>query len=145
MHLMKRPTAQLWSSWSSTTGWRLKSEIATITDVLGNLKPHPDGERALALNTTSTACSVEDFMTKKGLLFVALREIGTDGTPVMTGKEGAVTLVNEKQKIPTAAQGFQAVGVHCAAHKLNLAACQAARAVPCVSKIKELLQQLCNF
>ncbi|KAH6922747.1 hypothetical protein HPB50_018787 [Hyalomma asiaticum] len=123
--------------------WKLKSKIPTMIDVLGNLKPHLGGERALALNATSIACSVEDFMTKKGLLFGALREIGTDSTLVITGKEGgAVKLVNEKQKTPTAPQSFQAVGVHCAAHKLNH---QAARAVPYVSKIKELLQQLYNF
>lgn len=125
--------------------WKTKSKIPTMIDVLGNLKPHLDGERALALNATNTACSVED-MTKKGLLFGALREIGTDGTPVITGKEGgAAKLANEKQKTPTTPQSFQAVGFHCAAHKLYLAACEAARAVPCVSKIKELLQQLCNF
>lgn len=67
--------------------WKLKSKIPTMIDVLGNLKPHLGGERALALNATSTACSVEDIMTKNGLLFGALRKIGTDGTPVMTGKE----------------------------------------------------------
>lgn len=67
--------------------WKIKSKIPTMIDVLGNLKPLLDGERALALNATSIACSVED-MTKKGPLFGALREIGTDSTPVTTGKEG---------------------------------------------------------
>lgn len=43
--------------------WKLKSKIHTMIDVLGNLKPHLGGARALALNATSTACSVEDFMT----------------------------------------------------------------------------------
>lgn len=54
-------------------------------------------------------------------------------------------LLTDKQKALTAPQSFQAVGVHCAAHKLNLAACQAAESVPHISKFKELLQQLYNF
>lgn len=87
-------------------------------------------ERALALNATNTARAVEDFMTKKDLHFDALHGIETDGAPVMTGKNGgAVKLLIEKQQALTASQSIQAVGIHCAAHRLNLAACQAAKEV----------------
>lgn len=85
-------------------------------------------------------------MTKKDLHFDALHGIETDGAPVMTGKNGgAVKLLIEKQQALTASQSIQAVGIHCAAHRLNLAACQAAKEVPYVSKFKGLWQQLYNF
>ncbi|KAK8772370.1 hypothetical protein V5799_024386 [Amblyomma americanum] len=117
-----------------------------VLPVLDILQPHVNDERALALNATNIACAVEGFMAKKGLLFDTLRGIGTDGAPVMTGKKGgAVKLLIDKQNALTAPQSFQAVGIHCAAHKLNLAACQASKAVPYVNKFKELLQQLYNF
>ncbi|KAH8026246.1 hypothetical protein HPB51_017382 [Rhipicephalus microplus] len=127
-------------------GGELRVKFLTMIDVLGNHEPHQGDERALALNATNIACAVEDFMNKKGLLFGALRGIGTDGAPVMTGKKGgAVKLLIDKQKALTAPHSFQAVGVHCAAHKLNLAALQAAKSIPYISKFKELLQQLYNF
>lgn len=72
--------------------------------------------------------------------------VRTSGAFVMTGKEkGAVNLLTEKQQPQTAPQSFQAAGVHCAAHQVNLAACKAVRVLPYVSKFKELLQQLRNF
>lgn len=129
-----------------TFSGELKVKFLSMIDVLGNLEPHISDERALALNATNVASAVEDFLSKKDLRFDALRGIGTDGAPVMTGKKGgAVKLLIEKQQALTAPQSIQAVGIHCAAHRLNVAACQAARAVPYVSKFKELLQQLYNF
>lgn len=66
---------------------KLRVKFPTMIDALGNHK-HQGDERALALNATNIVCVVEDFTTKKGLLFGALRGIRTDGAPVMTGTKG---------------------------------------------------------
>lgn len=72
-----------------------------MIDVLGSLEPHLGDERALALDATNIACAVEDFMTKKGLLFYALCGIGTEGVPVLNGKKGGAVKLIEKQKAPS--------------------------------------------
>lgn len=66
----------------------LRVKFLSIIDVLGRLEPHLSDERALALNDTNIARAVEDCMTKKGLCLDALRGIGTDDAPTMTGKKG---------------------------------------------------------
>ncbi|KAG0415071.1 hypothetical protein HPB47_007757 [Ixodes persulcatus] len=124
----------------------LKVKFLSMIDVLGSPDLQLSEERSVALNATNIASAVEGFMTKKGLVFETLRGIGTDGAPVMTGKKsGAVKLLTDKQKAVTAPQSSQAVGIHCGAHRLNLAANQAAKAVPYVDKFKDLLRRLYSF
>ena len=105
-------------------------------------------ERVITLNATTISKKVTDFIEENSLEYSKLSGIGTDGATVMTGREnGAVKKIIdhqvEKQKdirIP-----LKAVGQHCAAHKLNLAASQAGNVFPEIVKFKKILQQLYAF
>ena len=67
-----------------------------------------------------------------------LRGIGTDGAPTMVGsRTGVVTRLQAIQP--------SAVGVHCAAHRLNLASSQAGDKVPYIKHFKSILRQLFDF
>lgn len=62
-----------------------------------------------------------------------MRGIGTDGASTMMGhRSGVVTCL--KTIMPSA------IGVHCAAHRLNLASSHAADTVPYVKKFSSLLR-----
>ena len=67
-----------------------------------------------------------------------MRGIGTDGAATMTGRRSGV--VTRLKELATSA-----VGVHCAAHRLNLAASQAANAVPYVKKFNNIIRQIYDF
>lgn len=124
----------------------LQVKFLAMIDVLGSLGEQLNEERTISLNAANIAGAVEDFIGKKGLAFDCLRGIGTDGAPIMTGRKGgAVKLLKDRQRAVTAPECTQAVGVHCGAHKLNLAANHAAKAVPYIGKFKELLQHLYSF
>lgn len=124
----------------------LQVKFPAMIDVLGSLDQQLNGEEVISLNAANVAGAGEDFIVKKGLAFECLRGIGTDGAPIMTGRKGgAVKLLTDRQRAATAPQCTQAVGVHCGAHKLNLAANHAAKAVPYIGKFKNLLQHLYSF
>ncbi|KAH9362100.1 hypothetical protein HPB48_002078 [Haemaphysalis longicornis] len=124
----------------------LQVKFLAMIDVLGSLDQQLNEEKVISLNAANVAGAVEDFIVKKGLAFECLRGIGTDGAPIMTGRKGgAVKLLTDRQRAATAPQCTQAVGVHCGAHKLNLAANQAAKAVSYIGKFKDLLQHLYSF
>lgn len=77
-------------------------------------------------------------MTEAELDMSKLRGIGTDGASTMIGcKNGVVTRL--KSLVPSA------IGVHCAAHRLNLASSQASVSVPYVKKFHTILRQLFDF
>lgn len=67
-----------------------------------------------------------------------LRGIGTDGAATMVGCHNGVVA---RLKVTTPS----AIGVHCAAHRVNLASTQAAIVVPYVKKFNEILRQLFDF
>ena len=67
-----------------------------------------------------------------------LRGIGTDGAPTMVGsRTGVVTRLQAIQP--------SAVGVHCAAHRLNLASSHTGDKVPYIKHFKSILRQLFDF
>ena len=69
----------------------------------------------------------------------------TDGASVMTEKHnGAVKQMLNAQAEPAPSK-CEAVGVHCAAHKLRLAASQAGDGLLYVKKFKDILRKLYDF
>ena len=65
-------------------------------------------------------------------------ETGTDGTSTMMGCRNGV-VVQLKRIIPSA------IGVHCAAHRLNLALSQAGESIPYINKFNVIIRQLFDF
>ena len=77
--------------------------------------------------SVSASTRVEEFISGAEIDPSKVRGIGTDGAATMIGcHNGVVTRL--KQITPTA------IGVHCSAHRLNLASSQAGDAVPYVKK-----------
>ena len=123
--------------------------------MLDALKPaecdedNSNNDHIVSLNATNIACRVKDYVVSKHLMFSKLVGIGTDGASVMTGKHnGAVKQIVDFQldaQAESAPSKCEAVGVHCAAHKLSLAASQAGDGVPYVKKFKDILRKLYDF
>ena len=67
-----------------------------------------------------------------------MRGIGTDEAATMAGCHNGV-VARLKRITPSA------IGVHCAAHRLNLASSQAGDAIPYVKKFNSILRQLFDF
>ena len=81
---------------------------------------------------------VLDFLDVHSLDGSKIVGIGTDGATVMIGCRNGV--VKRMQNVCKAA-----VGIHCAAHRLNLASTQAANSVPYVKKFNSVLRQLFDY
>ena len=122
--------------------------------MLDALKPTAEEDRThnqiISLNAANIANQVKDFVLSKQLMSSKLVGIGTDGAPVMTGKHnGAVKQIidflKEAQTNSDPGRKFEAVGVHCAIHRLSLAASQAGDGVPYVKKFKDHLRKLYDF
>jgi len=64
--------------------------------------------------------------------------IGTDGASTMMGCRNGV--VAQLKKITPSA-----IGIHCAAHRLNLASSQAGESVPYIKKFNIVIRQLFDF
>lgn len=99
-----------------------------VLDVLKHESDQDDAssEHIIRLNATNIANKVKDYIGSKNLCFSKLVGIGTDGATVMMGKSnGAVKKLVDFQldAQPESSSGkCEAVGIHCAAHKLSLAA-----------------------
>lgn len=95
------------------------------------------GEKvALTLNAETIAGKVTSYMDDKELDYKKLVGLGTDGAAVMVGKQsGAVKKILDKEvsKQPGTDNPYRALGQHCAAHKLNLAASRAGNSFPQIS------------
>lgn len=106
-----------------------------------------DQDPVITLSGKNIAQNVINFIESKNLRYDKLRAIGTDGASVMTGRvNGAVQLIINKQlESQKGDLKCQAVGCHCAAHKLNLAATQAGDSIPYVKKFKAIIRQLFDF
>ena len=121
----------------------LKSHYLTIIDTL---EPEIQASTSQSSSDTSTISLCAETITKRVCEYVTtveldmarMRGIGTDGASTMIGcRSGVVTRL--KSITPSA------IGVHCAAHRLNLASTHAAEAVPYVKKFSSILRQLYDF
>ena len=122
----------------------LKSCYIKVVDVL---KPEVDAISNDSQDDTNVCISVcASTVTKRVQEFIAeaeldtskMRGIGTDGAATMIGcRNGVVTRL--KQVTPTA------IGVHCSAHRLNLASSQVGDEVPYMKKFNNILRQLFDF
>ena len=106
----------------------------------------------ISLNADTIRRKVTNYIEDNDLPYSTLRGIGTDGAAVMTGKRnGAVKQIIERQKdkqVDTKDPNkliSQAVGAHCAAHKLSLAAKQAGNEFLVIQKFKRVLSSLHAF
>lgn len=126
----------------ASTG-ELKSHYLKVIDLLHDDPVRPDSAEqdlsvavsAGAENITSRVCA---FTEQAKLDMTRLRGIGTDGAATMAGCNTGV-VVRLKSITPSA------IGVHCAAHRLNLASSQAGDSVRYVKQFKSVLRQLFDF
>ena len=118
----------------------LKTCFLKVIDVL---QPEIDGSSSNDTTCVSVCASVitarvQEFIDKAQIDVSKLRGIGTDGAATMIGcHSGVVTRL--KEIAPSA------VGVHCAAHRLNLASTHAANAIPYVKKFNQIIHQLFDY
>lgn len=126
----------------------LKVKFLKMLDALNTaVDEDPTYNQIISRNGTNIANQVKDFVLSKQLMFLKLVGIRTDGAPVMTGKHnGAVKQIVDFQKDAQTnsdpGRKCEAVGVHCAAHRLRLAASQEGDGVPYVRKFKDHLRKL---
>ncbi|XP_006813061.1 zinc finger protein 862-like [Saccoglossus kowalevskii] len=102
------------------------------------LKPDADDIHTVTLNAENITRHVTTYFRENELDYEKLVGVGTDGAAVMTGKRSGV--VKRLQEIATTA-----IGIHCCAHRLQLASSQAANAVPYVKKFVSILRQLYDY
>ncbi|XP_070562438.1 zinc finger protein 862-like [Ptychodera flava] len=98
----------------------------------------PNHLPTVSLNAETIARHVTSYFAEYGLNFDNLVGIGTDGAAVMTGKHNGV--VKRLQQVATSA-----IGIHCCAHRLQLASTQAASSVPFVKKFTTIVRQLYDY
>ena len=123
---------------------KLKTHFLKVMDVLGPdidaLRPDSGAENldaCISVGARTITPRILDYTKEAGLDMSKLRGVGTDGAATMIGcKTGVVTRL--KEITPTL------IGVHCAAHRLNLASSQAADKVPYV-KVQNIIRQLFDF
>ena len=110
----------------------LQPEVDTLSSGV------PDVEACVSLCAQTITNRVCEYTTFAGLDMAKMRGIGTDGAATMVGHHrGVVTRL--KAITPSA------IGVHCAAHRLNLASTQAGDKVPYIKKFSSVLRQLYDF
>ena len=88
-----------------------------------------------ARTITSRVC---EYVASANLDMAKMRGIATDGASTMMGRHSGV-VARLKTITPSA------IGVHCAAHRLNLASSQAGDTVSYVKRFGNILRQLYNF
>lgn len=110
----------------------LKPEIESVSS-------ESSQDTCISVNAATITKRVEEFFSVANInAALKLRGIGTDGASTMIGhRNGVVTRL--KKLVPTA------IGIHCAAHRLNLASSQAADTVAYVKKFSSVLRQLFDF
>ena len=100
----------------------LKSHYLKLIDVLLPEYTESHHDTCISVGAQTICSRIQEFVADKGLDMTKMRGIGTDGAATMIGRyTGVVTRL--KAITPTA------IGVHCAAHRLNLASTQAADSV----------------
>ena len=122
----------------------LKSHYLKVIDTL---KPEIDAlnsgvagdlDTCISIGASTITKRVTEFTAQAGLDMAKMRGIGTDGAATMTGCRTGV-VVRLKETTPSA------IGVHCAAHRLNLASSHAADGIPYVKKFQNILRQLYDY
>ena len=110
---------------------KLKVKFLKILDALKptECEENPSNELVVSLNATNIYGKVNDYIVSKNLQYSKLVGIGTDDASVMTEKNNGVVkkivdLQLDAQADSSVSGKCEAVGVHCAAHKLSLAASQ---------------------
>ena len=93
---------------------------------------------ALARSEDNPASRVCEYVKSAQLDVSKMRGIGTDGASTMMGCHNGV-VARLKTITPSV------IGVHCAAHRLNLASSQAGNNVAYVKKLSNILRQLYDF
>ena len=91
-----------------------------------------------SVGATTITNRVCEFTDEAGLDMRKMRGIGTDGAATTAGCHNGV-VARLKRITPSA------IGVHCAAHRLNLTSSQAGDAIPYVKKFNSILRQLFDF
>ncbi|XP_006824627.1 zinc finger protein 862-like [Saccoglossus kowalevskii] len=102
------------------------------------LKPDDDNNQRVTLGAETITRHITAYLEEKGLDYKRLVGIGTDGAAVMMGKRSSV--VKRLQELAT-----KAIGIHCCAHRLQLASSQATNAVPYVKRFTSILRQFYDF
>ena len=126
---------------------KLEKVVLHFVKVVDVLQPEVDniiqsqgcGEQSRLLAGSAVITKrIEEFMRETMLDEKTLVGIRTDGASTMIGCQTGV-VQRLKQKSPAA------VGIHCAAHRLNLASTQAGASVAYVQKFNSVLRQLLDF
>ena len=100
----------------------------------------------ISLNADKISGLIVNFIEENDLSYEKLVGLGTDGAAVMVGKEnGAVKKIVDRQISKQNANVCKALGQHCAAHKLNLAASKAGNYFPPIVRFKKILHKLHGF
>ena len=125
----------------------INAESETQTDTSGI---HDDNPKQIdvSLNASTISSPVLELIKANNINISKLNGIGLDGAAVMTGsKNGTVRKIKDAQKYAQSDKETvcEAIGMHCAAHKLNLAAGQAGNFVKYIKKCKDILQKVYDF
>ena len=120
----------------------LKSNFLKVIDALGPCES-VEGEsdrssRTVSLIADTITAHILKYLDDIKLDMKKIRGIGTDGASTMLGCRNGV--VAQLKRIRPSA-----IGVHCAAHRLNLASLQAGDAIPYVKKFNTIIRQLFDF
>ena len=103
-----------------------------------NTESSVDMDTCISVGARTITKRVCEYTTEAGLDIGKMRVIGTDGAATMSGCHSGV-VARLKTITPSA------IGVHCAAHRLNLASSQAGDTIPYVKKFNTILRQLFDF
>ena len=107
-------------------------------DALQDASTHTEMDTRISVCASTVRERICEFISEAQLDTIKLRGIGTDGASTMIGCRNGV-VARLKETAPSA------IGVHCAAHRLNLASSQAGDAIPYVKKFNNILRQLFDY
>ena len=101
-------------------------------DALQDASTHTEMDTHISVCASAVREKICEFISEAQLDTTKLRGVGTDGASTMIGCHNGVVCL--KETAPSA------IGVHCAAHRLNLASSQAGDAIPYVKKFNNILR-----
>ena len=120
----------------------LMSHYLKIVDVMqpDNIETESDTATSstISVNAETIALRVCQFMDDTKLDKEKFRGIGTDGASTMMGCHNGV-VARLKAVTPSA------IGVHCAAHRLNLASVQTGDSIPYIKRFNSIVRQLYDY
>ncbi|KAJ8023492.1 hypothetical protein HOLleu_35949 [Holothuria leucospilota] len=116
----------------------LQPEIDAIARTARSGDGDPNEAGVISLNAEVITKRVKEYIEKAGIDMQRMRGVGTDGASVMTGRKRGV-VKRLKDDVPCL------IGIHCTAHRLNLASSQAAKCVKDVDQFENILRQLFDF